>query len=246
MVITALTFKCQSPCDGCHGLWCVSVCSLDINHVGRLRMGCYGGPLTSGQNLFKDRWCLADAFRPFSRGLKVKHVLPVSFLSFPQLRWRAAGLQILSLSDAVVSILSKRTGNRSMIGTTSESFNLWGVEKNQCNIISYFLNCAEDALSHLGTLQINAWCVYNTNCPGEKNVWALSVLSAEQIWISNQPAWLTFPRDIIVSEVHPEQRKIDIKSWQACFYHRFLHHQSNPSLSLLTVDSLAEDLIDEV
>lgn len=65
------------------------------------------------------------------------------------------------------------------IGTMRESFNLWGVEKNPCNIISYFLNCAEDALSHLGPLQIIAWCVYSTNCPGKKYVWALSVLYAE-------------------------------------------------------------------
>lgn len=42
--------------------------------LGQLRMAGYEGYLTSGRNLYGGRWCLADAFRPLSRGHRVKQV----------------------------------------------------------------------------------------------------------------------------------------------------------------------------
>lgn len=67
--------KCQSQSVNLSGFMevCACVCR-GAGQLGQLRMAGYEGCLTSGRNLYRGRWCLADAFRPFSRGHRVKQV----------------------------------------------------------------------------------------------------------------------------------------------------------------------------
>lgn len=205
------------------GFVAVCVRAQDVCQVGRQRMAGYCPCLTSGQNLFRGRWCLADAFRPFSRGQWVKQVAAMSFfgpfsVSPPSDGGQLAGKHSLFRWNFVLEEMKQKHNKHDVWKTfTCDAENQ---EPGVCvTRWAAFLITAGDVFNPFQAVvdAFSGWCVYSSAANHPREMVLYDVLS--WMFFPFYSVWLTLPQDMNISDVHPEQGKeISEFAWkQSCF-----------------------------